>query len=75
MDVALHRLAVFTADLCCITGKSQRSCQRYMQQIRDMFNLGKQQPVTVYHIAEYMSMPVPKIAAFLNISRKNRQYS
>lgn len=68
-DLALHRLSVFTADLQCITGKSMRSCQRHMQQIRDMFNLKKQQPVTVFHFAEYLDTNVSQIAAFLKISR------
>lgn len=70
MDITLHRLSVFTADLSCITGKSMRSCQRYMQQIRDMFNLGKQQQVTVFHFAEYLGMTVTQIAVFLKISRQ-----
>ncbi len=68
-DTRLHRLSVFTADLHCITGKSMRSCQRHMQQIRDMFNLTKQQPVTVFHFAEYLDTSVSEIAAFLKISR------
>lgn len=70
MNIALHRLSVFTADLHRITGKSMRTCQRHMQQIRDMFALEKQQPVTVFHIAEYLDTSVSKIAAFLKIQRQ-----
>lgn len=69
MEVNLRRLSVFTADLQLILGKSMRTCQRHMQQIRDMYALEKQQPVTVYHVAEYLDTPVSKIAAFLKINR------
>ncbi len=69
MEIALHRLSIFTTDLHRITGKSMRSCQRHMQQIRDMYALEKQQPVTVFHAAEYLDMTVSKLAAFLQIER------
>lgn len=70
MEITLHRLSVFTADLHRITGKSMRTCQRHMQQIRDMFALDKRRPVTVFHMSEYLDIPVSKIAAFLKIHRQ-----
>lgn len=69
MEVNLRRLSVFASDLQPILGKSLRTCQRYMRLIRDVYALEKQQPVTVYHVAEYLGTPVPKIAAFLKINR------
>ena len=72
MEITLHRLSVFTADLQRITGKSMRSCQRYMQLIRDMFALEKQQQVTVFHVAEYFDTPVSRVAAFLKIVGNRR---
>lgn len=65
--IDLHRLSIFTADLQRINGKSMRACQRVMQTIRDMFNLKKEQPVTIFHVAEFFDTPVSQMAVHLDL--------
>src|SRR5690606_4299232 len=70
LEIDLHRLSIFTADLQRINGKSLRACQRHMQAIRDMFDLQKEQPVTIFHVAEYLDTPVSKVASFLGLVKR-----
>ncbi len=65
MQVDLPRLAVFTSDLQRITGQSERTCQRILQRIRDMFGLDRHQHVTVYQASEYLGIPVMDIGRFM----------
>jgi len=69
MEITLRRVAIVTKDLHLLLGKSMRSCQREMQLIRDMFALDRQKPVTVFHVAEYLDMPVSDIAVLLKLNR------
>lgn len=70
MEIALQRLLMFTSDLQRLTGKSMRTCQRLMQQIRDTFALQSWQPVTIYHVSTYMDTSVAEIAHALKLRKK-----
>ncbi|RQP20025.1 MAG: hypothetical protein EAS52_00540 [Parapedobacter sp.] len=63
--MSLPRLAVYPADLQRITGQSERTCQRTLSKIRDMFGLDKHQHVTVYQASEYLGIPVAEISHFM----------
>lgn len=65
--VPIPRLVVYTTDLQRITGQSERSCQRLLNRIRDMFGLKKRQLVTVRHASEYMGVPVAEITRFMEL--------
>lgn len=51
MKPPLHRIFFYTADLKMISGKSDRTCQRQMQLMRDFFGLREHQQLTVYQLA------------------------
>ena len=59
------RLAVYVADLQRMTGQSERSCQRMLNKIRDLFGLQKRQFVTIYQVSEYTGMPVEDMVRFM----------
>jgi len=68
MEISLPRLAVYTSDLRRITGLSERTCQRLLNKIRDMFGLGKHQHVTVYQASDYLGIPVAELSVFMHRS-------
>ncbi|WP_211657569.1 hypothetical protein [Parapedobacter composti] len=68
MEVSISRLAVYPADLQRITGQSERTCQRLLNKIRDMFGLDRHQHVTVYQASEYLGIPVVEIIRFMGRS-------
>jgi len=68
MEISLPRLAVYPADLQRITGQSERTCQRLINKIRDMFGLRKHQHVTVYQASDYLGIPVAELSVFMRRS-------
>lgn len=60
-----NRLTIYTSDLQRITGRSERTCQRIINEIKDMFGLNKRQLVTVRHASEYLGIPVSEIHPFI----------
>ncbi|GGH00954.1 hypothetical protein GCM10007415_41150 [Parapedobacter pyrenivorans] len=68
METFLPRLAVYPADLQRITGQSERTCQRLLNKIRDVFGLDKHQHVTVYQASDYLGIPVAEISHFMRRS-------
>ena len=65
MKSPLQRLTVYPSDLQKITGRSERTCQRLMNKIRDMFGLGRQQLVTVHQASEYLGIPMNDMYSFI----------
>jgi hypothetical protein len=65
MNAPLHRLFFYTADLKLMTGKSERTCQRILQLIRDGNGLQKHQPITVFHVCDYLGIPLEKLLPFI----------
>ena len=65
MGVGMSRIAVYPADLQRITGRSERTCQRILNKIRDMFGLQKRQHVTVCQASEYLGIPISEIYPFI----------
>lgn len=65
MKTPLHRLIFYTADLKQITGKSDRSCQRTMQLMRDLFGIREHQQVTVYHACEYLGLTMDELMPYI----------
>jgi hypothetical protein len=65
MSAPLHRLFFYTADLKLMTGKSERSCQRILQLIRDSNGLQKHQPITVFHVCDYLGISLDKLLPFI----------
>ena len=68
MGTSLPRLAVYPTDLQRITGLSERTCQRLINKIRDMFGLRKHQHVTVYQASDYLGIPVAELSVFMRRS-------
>lgn len=60
-----NRLVIYTSDLQRITGRSERTCQRIINEIKDMFGLNKRQLVTVHHASEYLGIPLSDIHHFI----------
>ncbi|WP_164122674.1 hypothetical protein [Sphingobacterium sp. xlx-130] len=58
MNSPLQRLTVYPSDHQKITGRSERTCQRLINKIRDMFGLGRQQLVTIHLASEYLGIPM-----------------
>jgi len=65
MSAPLHRLCFYTADLKLMTGKSERSCQRILQLIRDCNGLQKHQPITVFYVCDYLGISLEKLLPFI----------
>ena len=65
MKAPLHRIIFYTADLKQITGKSDRTCQRMMQLIRDFFALREHQQVTVYQACEFMGLTMDEMMPYI----------
>ncbi|MBL1409154.1 hypothetical protein [Sphingobacterium faecale] len=65
MKSPLNRMTVYPSDLQKITGRSERTCQRIINKIKDMFGLGKQQLVTVHQASEYLGIPVSDMYSFM----------
>lgn len=65
MKSPLQRLTVYPSDLQKITGRSERTCQRLINKIRDMFGLGRQQLVTVHQASEYLGIPMTEMYSFI----------
>lgn len=65
MEISLERLAVYPSDLQRITGQSERTCQRLLNKIRDMFGLQKRQYVTVHQAAEYLGLSVVHVSKYV----------
>jgi len=68
MEISLPRLAVYPSDLQRITGQSERTCQRLINKIRDMFGLDRHQHVTVYQASDYLGIPVAELSRFMRQS-------
>jgi len=68
MEISLPRLAVYPADLQRITGQSERTCQRLLNKIRDMFGLDKHQHVTFYQASDDLGIPVAELSRFMRPS-------
>ncbi len=66
MEISLPRLAVYPADLQRVTGQSERSCQRLLNKIRDMFGLDRHQHVTIYQASDYLGIPVAELSRFMS---------
>lgn len=62
-----HRIIFYTADLKQITGKSDRTCQRMMQLMRDFFALRPHQQVTVYHACEFLGLTMEQMLPFIKL--------
>lgn len=67
MKNLINRLAFYTADLKSITGKSDRTCQRTMQLIKDFYGLKRWQQVTVYHASDYLGIPIEQLLSFIRV--------
>lgn len=61
----MKRITLYASDLVLITGKSGRTCQRIFQQIRDTFGIKKNQVVTVYHVSDFLGLPLEQVNAFI----------
>ena len=65
MSGTVHRLFCYNADLMLMTGKSERTCQRILQSIRDCYCLEKHQLITVFNVCDYFGISLDKLLPFL----------
>lgn len=61
------RLFMYAADLMTISGKSERTCRRLLQTMKDHFGLAKQQQITFHQVAEFLCIPVDQILPYIRM--------
>ncbi len=61
------RLFMYAADLMKINGKSERTCRRLLQEIKERFGLGKGQNVTYHQVAEFLCLPVDQLFPYIRM--------
>lgn len=59
------RLVIYPSDLVAIYGRSERTCRRYLQIIRDAKGLPKGAPVTIKDFCEESHLDYETIHAFI----------
>ncbi|WP_411274211.1 hypothetical protein [Daejeonella sp.] len=62
-----HRLFMYAADLMIISGKSERTCRRLLQNMKDHFGLEKRQQITFHQVAEFLCIPVDQILPYIRM--------
>jgi hypothetical protein len=67
MKPPLHRIFFYTADLKMISGKSDRTCQRQMQLMRDFFGLREHQQLTVYHACDFLGLTMEQLIPYIRL--------
>lgn len=63
----MTRLFIYAADLMRISGKSERTCRRLLQTIREHFGLKKRQELTCYQLAEFLCIPVDQLFPYIRM--------
>lgn len=58
---------MYAADLMKINGKSERTCRRLLQEIKERFGLGKGQNVTYHQVAEFLCLPVDQLFPYIRM--------
>lgn len=61
------RLFMYASDLMKINGKSERTCRRLLQEIKERFGLGKGQNVTYHQVAEFLCLPVDQLFPYIRM--------
>ena len=57
----VERICVYSKDIVCITGKSIRSCQRILQQIRNHYQKNKNQSVSIEEFCLYTGLDMEQV--------------
>jgi hypothetical protein len=52
----MGRLCIYNKDIQIITGKSERTCRKIMEQIRKLHNKQKHQPLTIEEFCNYLDL-------------------
>jgi len=66
--MAEKRIFLYVKDLVILTGKSRATCSRIYNSMRDAFNKGKRQHITVDEYCQYERINVAEIKKQLNIA-------
>ena len=61
------RLFMYAADLMQINGKSERTCRRLLQEMKERFGLEKGQNVTYHQVAEFLCIPVDQLFPYIRM--------
>lgn len=61
------RLFIYTADLMKISGKSERTCRRLLQNMKAHFGLKKRQELTSYQLAEFLCIPIDQLFPYIRM--------
>lgn len=61
------RLFIYTSDLMLVNGKSEKTCRRLLQKMKDHFGLEKRQDLTYYQVCEYLRIPVDHFLPYINM--------
>lgn len=62
------RLFMYAADLMALNGKSERTCRRLLQKMKDRFGLAKRQDVTYHQVATFLGLPVDQLFPYIRMS-------
>jgi len=61
------RLFIYAADLMRIYGKSERTCRRLLQTMKEHFGLGKRQNLTYFQLGEFLNLPVDQLFPYIRV--------
>lgn len=65
MEKNFKRLFFYLSDLRRISGKSERTCSKVIREMRNYFNLGTHQTLTVFHVSEFLDIPLEKLRPYI----------
>lgn len=61
----LKRLVIYTKDIQCITGRSERYARKVLKKIREKFNKERHQVITRSEFCTYMNLREDEIDNYL----------
>jgi hypothetical protein len=61
------RLFIYAADLMRLSGKSERTCRRLLQTMKEHFGLGKKQELTYHHVSDFLKIPVDQLFPYIRM--------
>ena len=61
------RLFIYAADIMKISGKSERTSRRLLQNMKDHFGLGKRHELTYFQLAEFLNLPVDQLFPYIRM--------
>jgi hypothetical protein len=61
------RLFIYTSDLMMINGKSEKTCRRLLQKMKEHFGVEKRQDLTYFQVCEFLGIPVDQFLPYISM--------